>query len=274
MDIQKVALPGVFLIFFHSFPIPLFVIMLITTQPSLHSYMNKLTGNAGMEAYLEEVSLNDTEESFSSPIKASRDGSAEEYNKENIPNYDLTESPQKDKPQALRQPRTPSRALAKLWALGKQTQDDERVFIFEEEEKSPIKQQPSPSRYRNKKKEVKEKKKKTVIKTKWNDSESDDDDKYKNADKENSNNAPKSTVRVNLNFAEDLELLEQRIANIKLEKERNEYMRMVCNNQRSFYDFFPLLSHIAIITTITCFNSASYHSLYGKYITLLSISPP
>jgi hypothetical protein len=177
----------------------------------------------GMEAYLDEDVV------FSSPIK-------DISNKENTAPHHSNQaagSP-KDTPECSpKLPHATSRPLPKLWALGKQAHDEERVFRFEEEESpaKPLNPAPLFTEFREKRKE---KHKKATIKSKW---DSDSDRESVEGDKENINTANKpSNANLSPSFIAELDLLTQNVAEIKIvqskikigKEKKKDYKRLVC----------------------------------------------
>jgi hypothetical protein len=148
-----------------------------------------------MEAYL------DGEVVFSSPICTRKNDSPPHATK--------------DPRLMLRQPRSPSA----LWALGRQTMDGDRVFRFEEEEKSPIKQQLAFIEMRDKKKTEKK-----LGKSRWESAESEESQEEEERD-DDKENTPYNTT----NHAKRLEFLEieEQLSKLKLEKEVASFTKLV-----------------------------------------------
>lgn len=163
-----------------------------------------------MEAYLDE------EETFSIPI--------------------IRETKDKDKKSPIHKPNPPNNINTnntKLWALAKQAndEDDERVFKFEEEDRSsPIKQPSNPyGEIRDKKKDVL-KGKKLNFTSKWESPEtSSSEEDQSDEDKENKNNRSNirrensGSCKTTLDFLE----IEAKLQQMKLEKEIASYTRLV-----------------------------------------------
>lgn len=145
---------------------------------------------------------------------------------------------EKDTPSPLHKPNLPNNILnihnsnttnntsSKLWALGKQSLDDDRVFKFEEEERSPVKQPYSApfGEMRDKKKDKSTKK--LNFKSRWDSPETSEDDS-EDEDKEN-RRVNSGSCKTTLDFLEIEAKLQQMKIDKKIEREAEPYTRLVC----------------------------------------------
>lgn len=144
-----------------------------------------------MEAYLDEEEV-----VFSSPIARRH--------------TDTTKPKDKDTQPPLKSPAKP----AKLWALGKQTLDDERVFRFEEEE--------SPAKQRGAHRGTKGKNTNSRVYSRWDYSSSDSENSQTTSDDEDNKENVSSNIK-------ELIEIEEKLSKIKLEKEQESSTRLVCS---------------------------------------------
>lgn len=144
-----------------------------------------------MEAYLDEEEV-----VFSSPIARRH--------------ADTTKPKDKDTQPPLKSPAKP----AKLWALGKQTLDDERVFRFEEEE--------SPAKQRGAHRGTKGKNANSRVYSRWDYSSSDSENSQTTSDDEDNKENVSSNIK-------ELIEIEEKLSKIKLEKEQESSTRLVCS---------------------------------------------
>lgn len=105
------------------------------------------------------------------------------------------------------------------------------MFKFDEEEKSPIKAlNPSPYTEMRERHKDKKKSKKKAVKSRW-DTDSEDEDKE---NVEVNAGGPATPVFMRNRSCsssyvdEEVELLEQQMANIKIAKQEDDYKRLVC----------------------------------------------
>jgi hypothetical protein len=200
-----------------------------------------------MEAYLDEEEV-----VFSSPIGR--------RHTETLP------MPTNDKDAILNSPQT---TTSKLWAMGKQSGDDERVFKFDEEE--------SPAKPVVVQRETRGKKTKSRIRvsSRWDDSSSSSDsDHYLAAtseeDKENCNKKENRSANI-----KELIEIEQSLAKIKLDKEVEASTRLVCSSPLPPFPFSPLLSLSSPITPLLLTSNSSYIfiSFFFLFSCLFSFTP-
>ncbi len=210
-----------------------------------------------MEVYIDYPNNDDTETTFSSPIKSL----SKNINKENIkPNTITTNNRNNNNNNnnnAKKQLRTPTKA-SRLWAVGKGERDDERVFTFEEEEKSPIK--PSPIKLKhlaiifpeygdmvqqqesNANANVK---KNVTLQTRWDRMTSVDEDQGQGQAQGKKEEEEEKRRQTSLD--DDLAVIQKKIAAIKIEKEKEDHRRLVRHSSSSSLRHRYYVTHCFVI---------------------------
>ena len=174
----------------------------------------------GMEAYIDE-----DEVVFSSPIGRRNSNTISATTTRDRQQQDTINSP------------TRATTTSKLWALGKQTLDEERVFKFDEEERSPAKQQQRVTQRETRGKKTKSR---VVCSSRWDSSsetETSIEVERDDGEEHNKENEP-SNIK-------DLQEIEQKLAKIKLEKGLESSTRLVCIcvvKCLSYYNYIHILS--------------------------------